>query len=142
MNLLLVVVSLVFYWAEAAGLSCESNCFKVCQREIKGDETSCVDLCRDHCEFYQTVLSDDDEISCSLKCYDRSRRGHNRVEDCHAACQSKQIRATGQSQKVNIGVGCKGYGREFCYKKCRLHSHESISNCLCACCKCTFPPAQ
>ena len=37
-----------------------------------------------------------------------------------------------------IGQGCVGYGREYCYKACRLEHKKSIPICLCACCWCKF----
>jgi hypothetical protein len=38
----------------------------------------------------------------------------------------------------DVGEGCVGFGREYCYKICRLIHEESIKVCLCACCRCKF----
>lgn len=41
-------------------------------------------------------------------------------------------------EKKDVSNVCSGYGRELCYKICRLHHYEPIEMCLCACCKCKF----
>lgn len=56
---------------------------------------------------------------------------------CSPLCQvEKTDRLIEESKeaKPNNPEGCLGFGKEICYKICRLHHTESIQNCLFACC--------
>lgn len=81
----------------------------------------------------------DDQVKCLLLCNYQNLNSFTCDNMCKSNTDLKQTKAEIESEdKEYVGEGCSGSGKEICYKLCRLHSHESIEKCLCACCNCKF----
>jgi hypothetical protein len=140
--------------SEINGVSttCNSKCLNTCLGHLSHiPNYSCRYLCSSHCRVYGDAPLTSEQTTCLVACQytalDKSL--------CPARCKTEQaIQAYGSDsiervspQSVeekaaraveDVGEGCVGFGREYCYKICRLDHKESIKVCLCACCMCKF----
>lgn len=131
--------------------SCQSSCKANCAEVETIRDSFCDGLCVNHCMNYKNYLTSA-QVKCLLTC--------NYLQYAESVCnplckigfnqspsKSKVLKAgeeeTGYNstevvKKQDMSNVCTGYGKELCYKLCRLHHFESIETCLCACCKCKF----
>jgi hypothetical protein len=144
-----LVASLVSVTKSQTDLStCESNCVGVCDRLNHVPSSSCDNLCSHNCNRYRRELSDK-KIECLISC----EHAGSDANSCHSRCRIKYPMLVAYSQQnaastlesqekqgtvEDVGEGCVGFGREYCYKICRLDHKESIKVCMCACCMCKF----
>ena len=125
---------------------CYSECMNICKTTPGIFLNKCHKLCINHCQTYDSYL-DVDKTKCFLLCNQLNLE----IEVCNKICEPDNkikndrdkaeiiyANTTKESQPINYKDGCIGFGREVCYKACRLHEKESIDICLCACCKCKF----
>lgn len=136
--------------------SCNSNCVLV-NNLLK--ESLCPALCVDHCMTYDRVVLSNEQVKCLLMC---KYLKYDQKSVCEPLCKVNYIlyqpvkidedddmmdvraveeptgNVTVLEKKKDVSNECTGYGRELCYKICRLHHSEPIEMCLCACCKCKF----
>lgn len=126
---------------------CQINCNTNCQSIDTIQPAFCPGLCVDHCMTFDGPLLMETQVKCLLTC----KYLNNEEDVCRSLCKvSSQypeipMRAPAPSSnetvnypKKDVSNTCSGYGRELCYKICRLHHDEPIETCLCACCKCKF----
>lgn len=124
--------------------SCQAACASNCNTMDAIKSSYCSGLCVDHCMNYENYLTVD-QTKCLLMCNylnnDNSvcnklcRIELNPIADASAEEITEEVE---KEDKLDKAEGCLGFGRELCYKMCRLHHYESIEICLCACCKCKF----
>lgn len=141
---------------------CQQSCLSNCKSVNMIEESKCGAMCVNHCMTYERIALTNEQVKCVLACkylsYDEKsvceplckisgvmfepiderllpvevRAGGGEEEDGHGGGNKTEI------VKKNVSNVCTGYGRELCYKICRLHHSEPIELCLCACCKCKF----
>jgi hypothetical protein len=132
---------------------CQENCINICNSNTEIEQTACTNLCESHCKNYNSILNKY-QVNCLLVCDSKSMNRNSCESICKHLSHNQQHVNTeinlstyfykandNESEKkdnLNIGQGCTGFGREICYKLCRLGHKESIKICQCACCKCEF----
>ena len=130
--------------------NCQLSCNAICESIELIRMSACRGICIDHCGSYSSIDMSTGQSKCLLTCkylnYDD--------ETCKPLCKVSGMRIETQralapagndteveehhEDKIDVSNVCTGYGRELCYKICRLHHSENIETCLCACCKCKF----
>jgi hypothetical protein len=112
-------------------------------------ENKCDGLCNQLCGSYLNIENlDKEKTKCLLLCGNLNLASDLCDTLCKTSISNKKQdkieinsgdeNGNGIDRPVNYKNGCIGYGREVCYKACRLFEKESINVCLCACCKCKF----
>lgn len=132
---------------------CQSTCIAECESIELIRQSACRGLCIDHCINYSSELISPEQTRCLLGC---KYMQHDETTVCRPLCKIDSVynldeqiariqradpepgEGGDKGEKIDVSNVCTGYGRELCYKICRLHNLELIETCLCACCKCKF----
>ena len=118
---------------------CQVQCIENCRVTPGLMEYQCTGLCLNHCLNYENVI-DNQKVKCLLLCANLNLEKSvcNAVCKPYLASSDHKIEDQNVAPSTDYNQGCVGYGREVCYKACRLYEKQSINICLCACCKCRF----